>query len=61
MTSTPLYCKCSFTDPDGTVVPGESCPIHPREHMESEACWCHPTLDYVAENGNQVWVHHEPN
>lgn len=23
------YCKCPFTDPDGTVVPGEPCPIHP--------------------------------
>jgi hypothetical protein len=32
-----------------------------REHTESADCWCHPTLDYVAENGNQVWVHHEPN
>lgn len=25
------YCKCSFTDPDGTVVPGEPCPIHPEK------------------------------
>lgn len=24
------YCKCSFTDPDGTVVPGEPCSIHPE-------------------------------
>lgn len=23
------YCKCAFTDPDGTIVPGEACPIHP--------------------------------
>lgn len=30
-------------------------------HVESERCWCHPTLDFVAENGNKVWVHHEPN
>lgn len=24
------YCKCSFTDPDGTVVPGEPCELHPE-------------------------------
>lgn len=23
------YCKCAFTDPDGTFVSGESCVIHP--------------------------------
>ena len=23
------YCKCAFTDSDGTVVPGELCPLHP--------------------------------
>jgi hypothetical protein len=22
------HCRCAFTDPDGTVVPGEACPIH---------------------------------
>lgn len=55
------YCKCSFTDPDGTVVPGEPCPIHARKHVEAEDCWCCPTLDFVAENGVKVWVHHEPN
>lgn len=27
----PAYCKCSFTDPDGTVVPGDPCPIHPEK------------------------------
>lgn len=31
------------------------------EHMEAGDCWCLPRLDYVADNGNQVWVHHEPN
>lgn len=30
-TSAPLYCKCAFTDPDGTFVPGEPCPIHPNK------------------------------
>lgn len=25
----PRYCKCAFTDPDGTFVPGEACAIHP--------------------------------
>lgn len=25
----PAYCKCAFTDPDGTFVPGEACAIHP--------------------------------
>lgn len=24
------YCKCAFTDPDGTLVPGEPCEIHPE-------------------------------
>jgi hypothetical protein len=28
-TKRPEYCKCSFTDDDGTVVPGEPCSIHP--------------------------------
>jgi hypothetical protein len=23
-----VYCKCSFVDDDGSVVPGEPCPIH---------------------------------
>lgn len=32
-----------------------------REHEESEHCWCGPTLNYVADNGRKVWVHHEPN
>lgn len=31
-----------------------------REHVEREDCWCHPTLDFVAEDGRKVWVHHEP-
>jgi hypothetical protein len=25
----PNYCKCAFTDPDGTFNPGEACPVHP--------------------------------
>jgi hypothetical protein len=25
----PAYCKCAFTDPDGTFVPGEACAVHP--------------------------------
>jgi hypothetical protein len=24
------YCKCEFTDSDGTAVPGEPCQIHPK-------------------------------
>lgn len=32
-----------------------------KRHIESPKCWCLPTLDFVASNGNQVWVHHEPN
>jgi hypothetical protein len=32
-----------------------------REHEDSEQCWCHPTLEFVAENGTKVWLHHEPN
>lgn len=29
----PVYCKCSFTDPDGTVVAGERCEVHPHVHQ----------------------------
>lgn len=29
MTDRPAYCKCAFTDPDGTFVPGEACTVHP--------------------------------
>jgi len=32
-----------------------------HRHIESSKCWCLPTLDFAAENGNEVWVHHEPN
>lgn len=33
-----------------------------RKHVESAACWCHPTLSYTnAETGVQQWVHHEQN
>lgn len=52
-------------------VPGYRCALcggfgwidkpHVHRHLESEHCWCIPTLDYVAENGTKVWVHHEPN
>jgi hypothetical protein len=31
-----------------------------REHAEREDCWCSPTLDFVADDGRKVWVHHEP-
>lgn len=27
----PAYCRCAFTDSDGTVVPGEWCPIHDKD------------------------------
>lgn len=31
-TETPVeYCKCSFTDDDGTIVPGEPCRLHPTK------------------------------
>lgn len=28
----PAYCRCPFTDSDGTLVPGEWCPIHDSDH-----------------------------
>jgi hypothetical protein len=31
------HCKCAFTDPDGTFVPGEACPIHPDVKPQREA------------------------
>lgn len=34
----------------------------PRQHEESEDCWCSPTLDYVdPETGVRHWIHHEQN
>lgn len=31
------------------------------EHIESEQCWCHPTLEYTEpETGTRVWKHHQP-
>jgi hypothetical protein len=41
-------------------IPAQAGGVQERQHIESEYCWCSPTLDYVAENGNKVWVHHEP-
>jgi hypothetical protein len=33
-----------------------------REHLEmpSSECWCNPILYYIAPNGNEVWVHRDP-
>lgn len=29
-----------------------------NEHIDSEECWCHPEVIFVAEwNGNRVWIH----
>lgn len=31
------------------------------EHIDSPDCWCCPRLDYKDPvNGNEVWVHNEP-
>jgi len=30
-----------------------------REHECSPDCWCEPEVDYVADNGCQVWLHKE--
>lgn len=30
-----------------------------REHSCSPGCWCEPEVDYVASNGNKVWLHKE--
>lgn len=32
-----------------------------REHDESPDCWCEPELYFVADNGAEVWLHHDPN
>jgi len=31
-----------------------------NEHLESENCWCCPTVEEY-ENGNKVIIHNEPN
>jgi hypothetical protein len=36
-TSRPAYCKCAFTDPDGTFVPGEACQVHLEVVPQREA------------------------
>jgi len=30
-----------------------------REHDESPDCWCEPELYFVADNGSEVWIHHD--
>jgi hypothetical protein len=32
-----------------------------REHEEASTCWCKPTLNFVADDGSEHWIHHEPN
>lgn len=37
-----------------SVAPSKPSPL---EHLESEDCWCEPELEFVGEDGTQVWVH----
>ena len=34
-------------------------PNHGPEHECSSACWCEPEVEFVADNGNTVWLHKE--
>jgi hypothetical protein len=29
-----------------------------REHDADRECWCDPEINFVAENGARVWLHH---
>lgn len=40
-------------DEDAHVMPTE------REHTCGADCWCEPEVVFVADNGNQVWLHKE--
>lgn len=44
--------------PDGNV---HVIPTHGPEHIESEKCWCEPTLDsdFTDEGGKKVFLHKE--
>lgn len=50
---------------DGKLPNGDRCKAcmpAEREHILSEKCWCHPTLDFVdPATGNKVFTHHNPN
>ena len=28
-----------------------------RAHVDREACWCEPTVEFVAGNGSKLWLH----
>lgn len=43
----PPYCKCAFTDPDGTFVPGEACQVHPGVVPRREALTSNLVLEAV--------------
>lgn len=35
-------------------------PIDPkRPHASLRSCWCLPTINFIADNGNTVWLHRE--
>lgn len=54
--------RCECTYPDQPTPTGQQVAGKPKEHRQSQDCWCSPTLDFVdPETGNSVWVHHEPN
>ena len=29
-----------------------------EDHDCTDNCWCMPEIEYVADNGNIVWLHH---
>lgn len=41
------------SDGDVHVMPNDG------RHSCSPGCWCDPEVDYVADNGNKVWLHKE--
>ena len=49
----------SNSDPDDSDV--HVMPTYGKEHSCSAGCWCDPQVDFVADNGNKVWLHKDMN
>lgn len=45
----------------GDVIECANCKaMRTNTHLDSEQCWCNPTLDYVnPDTGAEVWIHHQ--
>lgn len=46
-------------DGDGVHVVPTGSPAD-REHLLDATCWCEPSVDFTADNGNIVWMHRIP-